>query len=228
MRVWCVEDDVSIREMELYALKAANFETEGFEDGHALLEALKQERPDLVLLDVMLPGLDGLEILRRMRANPDFHNLPVILATARGTEYDKILGLDAGADYYLEKPFGMMEMLACVRSVLRRTGQKEEPSGILRCRDLVLNSEEHTVTADGVPVVLTYKEFEMLRLFLSHPGMVFTRESLFNRIWGLDYVGETRTVDMHIRTLRRKLGSYASLIETVRNVGYKLGKQHDV
>ena len=219
--IWCVEDDASIREIELYALSSTGFEARGFEDGASFWAALQSEKPELVLLDVMLPGDDGVSLLKRMKASPDFREIPVIMATAKGAEYDKIRGLDLGADYYLVKPFGVMELVSCVKAVLRRC-QPEKAAHQLRSGGLVVDLDAHTVTVDGARVALTYKEFELLRLFLSHPGMAFTRDQLFQEIWGMDYCGETRTVDMHIRTLRQKLGPYGRRIETVRNVGYRM------
>ena len=219
--IWCVEDDASIRDIEVYALQSTGFEAEGFADGAQFWEAVQKERPELVVLDVMLPGIDGIELLRRMKARAELREIPVVMATAKGAEYDKIQGLDLGADYYLVKPFGVMELVSCVKAVLRRCAPKA-PAQVLRAGALELNPEEHTVTVDGARVALTYKEFELLKLFLSNPGMAFTRDQLFNAVWGMDFVGETRTVDMHIRTLRQKLGSCGNLIETVRNVGYRL------
>ena len=219
--IWCVEDDASIRDIEVYALRSVGFEARGFSDGAAFWDALRAERPELVVLDVMLPGIDGIELLSRMRASDALRDIPVIMATAKGTEYDKIHGLDLGADYYLAKPFGVMELVSCVKAVLRRC-QPEKAAHLLRSGGLVVDLNAHTVTADGARVALTYKEFELLRLFLSHPGMAFTRDQLFQEIWGMDYCGETRTVDMHIRTLRQKLGPYGRRIETVRNVGYRM------
>ena len=169
----------------------------------------------------MLPGTDGVTLLRRMMARPDLRNIPVIMATAKGTEYDKIQSLDLGADDYLVKPFGLMEMVSRVKAVLRRCAGGQERK-VLTLDGLSLDPNAHTVTADGVRVELTYKEFELLRLFLTEPGRAFTREQLFARVWGEDYVGETRTLDMHIRTLRQKLGQYGERIETVRGVGYRL------
>ena len=219
--IWCVEDDASIRDIEVYALQSTGFEAEGFSDGAQFWEAVQKERPELVVLDVMLPGIDGVELLRRMKTRAELRDIPVVMATAKGAEYDKIQGLDLGADYYLVKPFGVMELVSCVKAVLRRCAPKA-PAQVLRAGALELNPEEHTVTVDGARVALTYKEFELLKLFLSNPGMAFTRDQLFNAVWGMDFVGETRTVDMHIRTLRHKLGSCGNLIETVRNVGYRL------
>ena len=217
--IWCVEDDASIRDIELYTLRSTGFEARGFEDGGAFLAALETERPELVILDVMLPGMDGVELLRRMKmAIPD---IPVIMATAKGAEYDKIQSLDLGADDYLVKPFGMMEMVSRVKAVLRRY-RPVSPAKQLTAGGLTVDLEERTVTADGARIPLTYKEFELLRLFLSRPGVAFTREQLLSDIWGVDYTGETRTVDMHIKTLRQKLGDYGAMIETVRNVGYRL------
>ena len=173
-----------------------------------------------IVLDVMLPGVDGIELLQRMKASAELRTIPVVMATAKGAEYDRIRGLDLGADYYLTKPFGVMELVSCVKAVLRRCGTKTAAQ--LRCGGLVLDEESHTVTADGENVALTYKEFELLRLFLSHPGTAFSRDQLMADVWGTDYCGETRTVDMHIRTLRQKLGAYGEKIETVRGVGYRM------
>ena len=218
--IWCVEDDASIRDIEVYALQSTGFEAEGFSDGAQFWEAVQKERPELVVLDVMLPGIDGIELLRRMKTRAELRDIPVVMATAKGAEYDKIQGLDLGADYYLVKPFGVMELVSCVKAVLRRCAPKA-PAQVLRAGALELNPEEHTVTVDGARVALTYKEFELLKLFLSNPGMAFTRDQLFNAVWGMDFVGETRTVDMHIRTLRQKLGENGEHIETVRGVGYR-------
>lgn len=224
--IWCVEDDASIRDIEVYALQSTGFEARGFEDGDSFLSALKTETPDLVILDIMLPGTDGTEILRKMKSISEYAGIPVIMATAKGAEFDKVQGLDLGADDYLVKPFGMMEMVSRVKAVLRRCKPKNAGS-ILRLRELSLNPDERTVSIGVENIVLTYKEFELLKLFMRNPGKVFTRDMLFNEIWGADYVGETRTVDMHIRTLRKKLGEYGSIIETVRNVGYRMGVQND-
>lgn len=219
--IWCVEDDASIRDIEVYALKSTGFEARGFEDAESFFEALKDETPELIVLDVMLPGISGVEILRRLRNLPDTSGIPVIMATAKGMEYDKVESLDLGADDYLVKPFGMMEMVSRVKAVLRRC-RPAQVSRILRADGLELNLDAHTVTADGQRVDLTFKEFEILKLFMTHPNMVFTREQLFNDVWGEDFIGETRTVDMHIRTLRQKLGDHGQLISTVRGVGYRM------
>lgn len=217
--IWCVEDDASIRDIEVYALNSTGFEAEGFADGAAFWTALGKARPELVVLDVMLPEIDGIQLLRRMKADAALREIPVIMATAKGAEYDKIQGLDLGADDYLTKPFGVMELVSRVKAVLRRC--RPQPVAVLRCGGLVVDEQEHTVTADGVRVVLTYKEYQLLRLFLSHPGTAFTRDQLMEQVWGMDFYGESRTVDMHIRTLRQKIGPYGGCIETVRSVGYR-------
>ena len=224
--IWCVEDDASIRDIEIYALTSTGFEAKGFEDGDSFWHALQSEKPELVVLDVMLPGKDGVTLLKMMKENEDFRDIPVIMATAKSTEYDKIQSLDLGADDYLVKPFGIMEMVSRVKAVLRRC-KPVKKSKQLKLEGLVLNPDEHTVTIDGERVILTYKEYELLHLFLSQPGIAFTREQLLASVWNTEYLGETRTVDMHIRTLRQKLGSYGHIIETVRNVGYRLESKYD-
>ena len=224
--IWCVEDDSSIRDIEVYALTSTGFEAKGFEDGDSFWDALQTEQPDLVVLDVMLPGKDGITLLKMMKESQQFCEIPVIMATAKGSEYDKIQSLDMGADDYLVKPFGIMEMVSRVKAVLRRCKPVKD-TRLLKVDGLVLNPDEHTVTVDGERVVLTYKEYELLHLFLSQPGTALTREQLLSSVWNTDYMGETRTVDMHIRTLRQKLGIYGHIIETVRNVGYRLEKKHD-
>ena len=219
--IWCVEDDASIRDIEVYALQSTGYEAKGFEDGTSFLKEVKNQKPELVVLDVMLPGIDGITLLQKLKEDPETREIPVVMATAKGAEYDKIQGLDLGADYYLTKPFGVMEFVSCVKAVLRRC-QPRQVEHLLKTGGLIVNIDEHTVTIDGERITLTYKEFELLRLFLSRPGMAFTRDQLFNEVWGMDYCGDTRTVDMHIRTLRQKLKDYGELIETVRNVGYRL------
>lgn len=221
--IWCVEDDASIRDIEVYALSSAGFEARGFEDGSSFYAAItgEKEKPQLIVLDVMLPGIDGIELLRRIRANAALKQIPIVMATAKGSEYDKIQGLDLGADYYLTKPFGVMELISCVKAVLRRCGAEDEKSTLNAC-GISMNTLEHTVSADGERITLTYKEYELLKLFLSHMGTAFTREQLMERVWGTDYMGETRTIDMHIRTLRQKLGKCGESIKTVRNVGYRM------
>ena len=224
--IWCVEDDPSIREIEVYVLNTTGMEAYGFESGTVFWETLQQKQPDLILLDVMLPGVDGVELLSRMKANEKFRDIPVIMATAKGTEYDKVQSLDLGADDFLVKPFGMMEMVSRVKAVLRRS-QPRKNDRLLRLDELVLDLEQHTVSISGERIALTYKEYELLKLFLSQPGVAFTREQLLQKVWNTDYISESRTVDMHIRTLRQKLGSYGNIIETVRNVGYRLEGKHD-
>ena len=217
--IWCVEDDSGIREIEVYTLNSTGFEARGFADGASFREALETETPELVLLDVMLPGEDGVSLLRYLRQMPRTREIPVIMATAKGAEYDKILGLDLGADDYLTKPFGVMELVSRVKAVLRRCRPRQ--AEVLRCGGLTVDEQEHSVTADGARVELTYKEFQLLRLFLAHPGTAFTRDQLMEQVWGMDFCGESRTVDMHIRTLRQKIGPYGGCIETVRSVGYR-------
>lgn len=219
--IYCVEDDSAIRDIEVYALRSTGFEAEGLENGEQLFEAIAKRVPELIILDVMLPGEDGLEILKRIRFSALTRSVPVIMATARGEEYDKITGLDSGADDYLVKPFGMMEMVSRVRAVLRRTSptRTEEPLAI---GDIRLDPGTHTVTVAGRAVTLTLKEFELLRSLMEKPGTVFTRDRLLSEVWGTDYDGETRTVDVHIRTLRQKLGEAGGMIGTVRGVGYRL------
>jgi len=224
--IWCVEDDSSIRDIEVYALTSTGFEATGFEDGDSFWNALQETTPELVVLDVMLPGKDGVTLLKMMKEHDRFRGIPVIMATAKGTEYDKIQSLDLGADDYLVKPFGIMEMVSRVKAVLRRCNPIKQTT-LLKINGLVLNPDEHTVEIDGERVILTYKEYALLHLFLSRPGIAFTREQLLSSVWDTEYMGETRTVDMHIRTLRQKLGNYGSMIETVRNVGYRLEAKHD-
>ncbi len=209
MKIWCVEDEASIRDIEVYTLKATGFEATGFEDSKSFFDALKKDTPNLIVLDIMLPDADGVEILKRLKSDKQTKNLPVIMATAKGMEYDKIQSLDLGADDYLTKPFGMLEMVSRIKAVLRRSYSEEE-SFVLSHGLLSLNLREHSVTSDGV------------KLFMSNIGVAYTREQLFNAVWGMDYCGETRTVDMHIRTLRQKIGKCASYIATVRGVGYRM------
>ena len=224
--IWCVEDDSSIRDIEVYALTSTGFEARGFEDGDSFWNALQSEKPELIVLDVMLPGKDGVTLLKMMKQTEEFQDIPVIMATAKGSEYDKIQSLDLGAADYLVKPFGIMEMVSRVKAVLRRC-KRSTPSNLLKLDGLVLNPDEHTVTIDGERIILPYKEYDLLHLFLSQPGIAFTREQLLSTVWNTEDAGETRTVDMHIRTLRQKLGSYGNIIETVRNVGYRLESGYD-
>lgn len=218
--IWCVDDDNTIRDIEVYTLTQTGFEAKGFADGISMLEALKTEKPELIVLDIMLPGKDGVEILKEIRSNPETRKIPVIMATAKGTEMDKIQGLDTGADDYLVKPFGVMEMVSRIKAVLRRC-EPDEKEEVLSIGEITLSDKEHLVTVNGEKVVLTFKEFEILKLFMSNPGIVFSRDKLLSEVWGIDYLGESRTVDMHIKTLRQKLGDAGALIETVIGVGYK-------
>lgn len=217
--IYCVEDDKSIREIEMYTLQSTGFETKGFEDGHSFFEELKEKKPDLILLDVMLPDEDGISILTKLKKNPDTNDIPVIIASAKGEEYDKIKGLDTGADDYLAKPFGMMEMISRIKAVLRRS--IHAVSSNLTSGNIEMDLNSHVVKVNGEQVDLTLKEYELLKLFISHPGIVYSREALLNKIWEVEYYGETRTVDVHIRTLRSKLMEEGNRITTVRGVGYR-------
>ena len=219
--IYCVEDDISIRELMLYTLRASGFDAEGFCDADALFKALAIHKPKLITLDIMLPGADGIEILKRLRSSADTASIPVIMASAKGTEYDKVMGLDLGADDYLAKPFSMIEMVSRIRAVLRRTAPAETAKA-LRLGQLEMDPDAHTVHACGQRIELTLKEFELLRLFLKHPGRVYSRDQLLEKVWGGDYLGETRTVDVHIGTLRTKLGDCGGYIRTVRGVGYRM------
>lgn len=223
--IFCVEDDSNIRELVVYTLETTGFQARGFEDGREFLEALALETPDLVLMDIMLPGEDGLELLRRLKASPKTRDIPVIMVTAKGAEYDKVKGLDSGADDYVTKPFGMMELVSRVKAVLRRT-QKEakEPQDIISIGGIEMNTRKHEVTVEGESVSLTLKEYELLKRLMKNPGIVMTRDCLLEDIWGYDFDGETRTVDVHVRTLRQKLGSCGEKIETVRGVGYRMSE----
>ncbi len=220
--IWCVDDDDAIRDIEVYTLESTGFTARGFADGVSMLEALKTEKPDLIILDIMLPEKDGTEVLREMIQNPDWRKIPVIMATAKGTEMDKIQNLDLGADDYLVKPFGVMEMVSRVKAVLRRCGDQPDSDEILTAGNISLNANQHTVTVNGKKTALTLKEFEVLRLFMRKPQKVFTREELLSKIWGIEFAGESRTVDVHIATLRQKLGASGSMIKTVIGVGYRL------
>lgn len=218
--IYCVDDDSTIRDIEVYTLEQTGFKACGFADGNALFQALKSEIPKLIVLDIMLPKTDGIEILKKLRADIKYKDIPVIMATAKGTEMDKISGLNLGADDYLVKPFGVMEMVARINAVLRRTAKKEKAS--ITVGGITLNEAEHTVTVNGENVELTHKEFALLCLFMKNKNIVFDRERLMNEVWGSDYIGESRTVDMHIKTLRQKLGTAGSQIKTVIGVGYRL------
>lgn len=222
-----VEDDANIRDLAIYALAQAGFEAKGFPDGRAFFQACAQEPPELVLLDIMLPGEDGLSILAELRARSATRHIPVMMLTAKGTEFDKVSALDAGADDYLAKPFGMMEMVSRVRALLRRAqAPSMAPGSKLRCGPLVLDDDRHSVEADGVPVALTLKEYDLLRTLMANRGRVLTRDRLLESVWGWDFAGRTRTVDVHVQTLRQKLAAAspasAALIQTVRGLGYSL------
>ena len=219
--IWCVDDDNTIREIEVYTLEQTGFTARGFADGVSMLEALKTEIPELIILDIMMPELDGIEVLKRLRSESSYKDIPVIMATAKGTEMDKIGGLNSGADDYLVKPFGVMEMVARVNAVLRRT-TKVVSADDITVGAITLKDKEHKVIIEGKKIELTHKEFEMLKLFMENPGLVFSRDKLMSEIWGMDYIGETRTIDMHIKTLRQKLGNAGGQIKTVIGVGYRL------
>lgn len=213
--IFCIEDEESIRDLMIYTLNGAGFDAKGFSDGKGFFEALQQERPRLILLDIMLPGEDGISILKRLRSKEETAGIPVMMATAKGTEYDKVMGLDLGADDYLVKPFGMMEMISRIRAVLRRTEAGYKDKGkILQMGALELNPETYAVSADGERVQLTLKEHKLLRILMENPKRVFTRDQLLESVWGIEYAGETRTVDVHVATLRTKLGQCGSYIET--------------
>jgi len=222
--IYLLEDDSGIRSLVLYALNNSGLPAEGFETPLEFYAALANQMPELLLLDIMLPEEDGLSILRRLRSSPATKKLPIIMLTAKGTEYDKVAGLDSGADDYVTKPFGAMELISRVRALLRRSAPSED---ILTAGTISVMPERHEVTADGVPVTLTLKEFELLLLLLRNRGRVYSREELLRQIWGYDFTGESRTVDVHIRTLRAKLGSCGELIQTVRGVGYRIGADND-
>ena len=222
--IYIVEDDAEIRELEVYALKSSGFESKAFESGKALDEEVKAMVPDLFILDIMLPGEDGLSILKRLRAQENTKNVPIIMLTAKSSELDKVKGFDLGADDYIAKPFGILEFVSRVRALLRRAGGlKLEPveSTQISLGGIVIDEGTRVVTVGGEVVDLTYKEYELLKLLLSHPGLVYSRQQILEKIWGIDFKMDTRTVDMHVKTLRQKLGEQSSVIQTVRNVGYK-------
>lgn len=220
--IFCVEDDAGIRDLMIYTLNASGFRAVGFENAKEFYTALADTVPELIMLDIMLPGEDGISILKRLKADARTADIPVIMATAKGNEYDKVIGLDLGADDYLAKPFGMMEMASRVRAVLRRSGRAAEKQQLIRVGSLEMDLNEHSVTADGIRVQLTLKEFELLHTFMTNPGRAFTRERLLSSVWCEDFMGETRTVDVHVGTLRQKLGGCGKYIRTVRGVGYRL------
>ena len=224
--IFCVEDDRNIRELVVYTLSSTGMEAEGFEDGEVFFKALAERLPELILLDIMLPGEDGMAILKKLKNNKKTKDIPVIMVTAKGTEYDKVSGLDAGADDYVTKPFGMMELVSRIKAVLRRTKKKEEIE-VLKAGPIVLNEKKHEVLVDGAHVSLTLKEYEMLKRLMHNKGIVLTRDRLLEEIWGYDFDGETRTVDVHIRTLRQKLGKAGEEFETVRGVGYRITEDQE-
>ena len=221
--IYLVEDDNSIRELVVYTLQSTGFEARGFACGADFWEGMKEDMPELVLLDIMLPDEDGLSILRKLRGTAATQKLPVMMLTAKGTEYDKVIGLDSGADDYLPKPFGMMELVSRIRAVLRRTSKKEEDDTYV-LGEIRMDRKKHEVTVAGEPVALTLKEYELLRKLMENQNIVLTRDKLLEEIWGYDFDGETRTVDVHVRTLRQKLGQAGEYIETVRGVGYRIGE----
>ncbi|MCP1639958.1 two-component system alkaline phosphatase synthesis response regulator PhoP [Streptococcus gallinaceus] len=224
--IYCVEDDADIREMVLYTLEMAGFIARGFSNGEDFWQALDQEKPELVLLDIMLPGDDGLTILDKLRSKRQTEMIPVLMTTAKGSEYDKVKGLDLGADDYLVKPFGMMEMISRIKAVLRRSQKSDQKDHIL-IGNLDLDTSNYLVKRGTEKIQLTLKEFDLLALFFRHPNRVFTRQELLDKVWGEQFLGETRTVDVHIGTLRTKLGDDGHLIATVRGVGYRLEEDHD-
>ena len=220
--IYCVEDDDNIRELVIYTLETTGLKARGFAEGSAFMEALAFDTPELILLDIMLPGDDGLELLKKLKSSPKTKGIPVIMVTAKGTEYDKVVGLDSGADDYVTKPFGMMELVSRIKAVLRRSGKVEDRID-MELAGVRMDIRKHEVTVDGKQVALTLKEFELLEKLMRNQGIVLTRDQLLTDIWGYDFDGETRTVDVHIRTLRQKLGEKGRIICTVRGVGYRVG-----
>lgn len=220
MKIYCVEDDEEIRNLITYTLFTVGFEVVGYGDSNLFWKDLINEKPDLILLDIMLPGEDGISILKKLKKNEKYENIPVIMATAKGSEYDKVTGLDLGADDYLAKPFGMMEMISRIKAVLRRTNKPKKT--FLKNGPIELNVDKHQVEVNNNKVSLTLKEFELLKLFLNNKEIVFTRDQLLDQVWGIDFVGESRTVDVHVGTLRTKLGESGNCIETLRGVGYRM------
>ena len=218
--IYVVEDDTNISEIESFALKNVGYEVESFDTAGAFYKALKNRRPDLILLDIMLPDEDGLSIVTNIRKNASVKDVPVIMITAKSSEIDKVKGLDAGADDYVTKPFGVMELISRVKALLRRAGNDKKEDKVLALGNVTLDKEKHSVYVSGNLVELTYKEFELLQLLLVNAGIVTTRDVILTKVWGTDFEGESRTLDMHIKTLRQKLGDAGSMIKTVRNVGY--------
>jgi two-component system alkaline phosphatase synthesis response regulator PhoP len=221
--IYCVEDDESIRDLVVYALKSNQFEAKGFEDGKSLFAALGETLPNLILLDVMLPGEDGISLLKKLKNSPATASIPVIMLTAKSNEYDKVIGLDSGADDYLPKPFGILELVSRIKAVLRRCPGSGGHDHVLSIQNLTVDYDSRTALVDKQPVILTLKEFELLYYLMKNKDIVLSRDKIMSAVWGFDFEGESRTVDMHIKTLRQKLESAGSLIETVRGVGYKIG-----
>lgn len=220
--IFCVEDDSNIRELEVYSLQSLGFKACGLSTAQELFALLEEKMPELIILDIMLPDLDGLAILRKIRSNPVTKDIPVIMATAKGSEFDKVMGLDSGADDYLAKPFGVMEMVSRVKAVLRRSAKENKDSKVYTFAEIVLDNENYIVKVNDKSVELTLKEFELLKKLMQNAGQVYTRDQLLNTVWGYEYTGETRTVDVHIRHLRQKLGETGDYIATVRGIGYRL------
>ena len=221
--IYYVEDDTSIRELVLYALKTAEFQVMGFENAASFYKRMKEHLPDLILLDIMLPDEDGVSILKKLKSRPDTENIPVIMMTAKSSEYDKVLGLDSGADDYITKPFGVMELISRVKAVIRRSDRSKGSAGeVLKIGELVLDEQKHEVYARGQEVSLTFKEFELLSYLMKNRGLVLSRDKILNTIWNYEYEGESRTVDVHIGSLRQKLGTCGDFIKTIRGIGYKI------
>ena len=221
--IYYVEDDTSIRELVLYALKTAEFQVMGFENAASFYKRMKEQQPDLILLDIMLPDEDGVRILKKLKSRPDTENIPVIMMTAKSSEYDKVLGLDSGADDYITKPFGVMELISRVKAVIRRSDRSKGSAGeVLKIGELVLDEQKHEVYARGQEVSLTFKEFELLSYLMKNRGLVLSRDKILNTIWNYEYEGESRTVDVHIGSLRQKLGTCGDFIKTIRGIGYKI------
>lgn len=221
--IYYVEDDTSIRELVLYALKTAEFQVMGFENAASFYKRMKEQHPDLILLDIMLPDEDGVSILKKLKSRPDTENIPVIMMTAKSSEYDKVLGLDSGADDYITKPFGVMELISRVKAVIRRSDRSKGSAGeVLKIGELVLDEQKHEVYARGQDVSLTFKEFELLSYLMKNRGLVLSRDKILNTIWNYEYEGESRTVDVHIGSLRQKLGTCGDFIKTIRGIGYKI------
>ena len=221
--IYYVEDDTSIRELVLYALKTAEFQVMGFENAASFYKRMKEQQPDLILLDIMLPDEDGVSILKKLKSRPDTENIPVIMMTAKSSEYDKVLGLDSGADDYITKPFGVMELISRVKAVIRRSDRSKGSAGeVLKIGELVLDEQKHEVYARGQEVSLTFKEFELLSYLMKNRGLVLSRDKILNTIWNYEYEGESPTVDVHIGSLRQKLGTCGDFIKTIRGIGYKI------